>query len=123
MSLLGGPLAMRTAALILAAALLPATAAPAATLSYAAALSGAAEAPPNGSLGTGASILYVDKAAHTLRVTFGFQNLEAGSTAIHIHAPTAAAGTGTAGVATAVPTFPGAPTGVASGDYDQLFDL
>ena len=41
----------------------------------------------------------------------------------HIHCCTAAAGSGTAGVATPVPSFPGFPSGVSAGSYDQTFDL
>src|SRR5262249_27497644 len=44
------------------------------------------------------------------------------TTASHIHAPTAVAGTGTAGVATQTPYFTGFPIGVTSGTYDHTFD-
>ncbi|EDY83066.1 hypothetical protein VDG1235_2690 [Verrucomicrobiia bacterium DG1235] len=43
--------------------------------------------------------------------------------AAHIHAATAVAGSGTAGVATQVPNLPAFPLGVPSGSYDQTFDL
>jgi len=52
-----------------------------------------------------------------------FSGLLTGTTASHIHAPTAVAGTGTAGVATTVPTFTDFPLGVTSGTYDHLFDM
>ena len=42
---------------------------------------------------------------------------------VQIHAPTAVAGTGTAGVATTLPTFPGFPAGVTLGAYDQTFNM
>ena len=43
-------------------------------------------------------------------------------TAAHIHGPTTFAEAGTAGVMTATPTFPGTPTGVNTGSFDQTFD-
>jgi hypothetical protein len=52
-----------------------------------------------------------------------FSGLSSGTTASHIHAATAMPGTGTAGVATQVPTFTGFPLGVTSGSYDHTFDL
>jgi hypothetical protein len=58
-----------------------------------------------------------------MRVQATFSGLLAGVTASHIHSATAVAGTGTAGVATAVPTFPGFPSGVTSGTYDQTFNM
>jgi hypothetical protein len=47
----------------------------------------------------------------------------AGVTASHIHAATAVAGSGTAGVATTTPTFPGFPSGITAGTYDQTFNM
>ena len=90
---------------------------------YTASLSGANELPPNGSPGTGHSVVTVDAAAMTMRVNVTFSGLLAPTTASHIHAPTAVAGIGTAGVATAVPTFTGFPLGVTSGTYDHTFDM
>ena len=58
-----------------------------------------------------------------MRVQTNFSGLLAGVTAAHIHAPTAVPGTGTAGVATSVPTFPGFPSGVTAGTYDRTFDM
>lgn len=97
----------------------PAQAAP---IEYAAALSGAAESPPVASAGTGNARVELDTAAHTLRVRVTFSGLTGNSTNAHIHAPTAVAGTGTAGVATQTPTFLGFPSGVTSGTYDATFD-
>ena len=85
-------------------------------------LSGPNEAPPNASPGSGFATITIDAAAHTLRVQVSFQDLTAGNTAAHIHATTAAPFTGTAGVATSVPTFTGFPTGATSGTYDFTFD-
>ena len=86
-------------------------------------LTGAAEAPPNNSPGTGRALITIDAVANTMRLQTNFSGLLAGVTASHIHAPTAVAGTGTAGVATTVPTFPGFPSGVTSGTYDQTFNM
>lgn len=104
-------------------ALLGASTSSASIVTYNAALGGAIEAPPNASPGTGfASVIY-DSTTHSMRVIVNFSNLTAGVTAAHIHCCTATANGGTAGVATAVPTFPGFPGGVTSGSYDQTFDM
>lgn len=95
----------------------------AATVSYSAILGGTAEAPPNASTGHGIATLTVDTVAHTMRVEASFTDLSGNVTAAHIHCCTLIAGAGTAGVATAVPTFPGFPFGVTSGSYDHLLDL
>jgi hypothetical protein len=58
-----------------------------------------------------------------MRVQVTFSGLLGTTTASHIHCCTALLGTGTAGVATTVPTFPGFPLGVTSGTYDQTFDV
>ncbi|MSQ10627.1 MAG: CHRD domain-containing protein [Dehalococcoidia bacterium] len=97
----------------------PAQAAP---IEYAAALSGAAESPPVASTGTGNALVELDTAAHTLRVRVTFSGLVGTTTNAHIHAPTAVADTGIAGVATQTPTFLGFPSGVTSGTYDAMFD-
>lgn len=95
-----------------------------ATIEYEAFLSGANEPPSgNSSPGTGFADVLFNDGLQTLEVKVTFSNLEAGTTASHIHAPTSAPFTGTAGVATTVPTFPGFPLGVTSGTYDQTFDL
>ena len=86
-------------------------------------LSGPAEVPPNNSPGTGTGLITINAVANTMRVQTTFSGLLAGVTASHIHAATAVAGTGTAGVATSVPTFPGFPSGVTAGTYDQTFNM
>ena len=86
-------------------------------------LSGPAEAPPNNSPGTGKALVTIDPVANTMRVQTTFSGLVAGVTAAHIHAPTAVAGTGTAGVATTLPTFLGFPSGVTAGTYDQTLNM
>jgi hypothetical protein len=94
-----------------------------AVFEFDATLSGANEASPNLSPGTGTAEVFYDSLTHLLQVKVDFAGLVAGVTASHIHAATALAGTGTAGVATTVPTFTGFPTGVTSGSYDHTFDL
>ena len=90
---------------------------------YTATLSGPAEAPPNASPGTGNALVAYDPVAQTLFVDVDFADLTAPTTNAHIHCCTAVAGAGTAGVATAMPTFPGFPAGVTAGAYSQTFDL
>jgi hypothetical protein len=95
----------------------------AAPVEYVATLSGAAEVIPNLSPGTGSAMVDFDTTAHTMRVQVSFADLLGTTTASHIHAPTAVPLTGSAGVATGVPTFFGFPLGVHSGTYDHTFDL
>jgi hypothetical protein len=94
-----------------------------ASVFYIANLDGPSEAPPNASPGTGSATLTYDAVAHTMDLAFTFSGLVGTTTASHIHAATATPGTGTAGVATTTPFFPGFPTGVTSGSYSSLFDL
>lgn len=90
---------------------------------FTAQLTGAAESPPNASPGTGSALITFDTVANTLRVQVIFSGLLGTTTAAHIHAATATAGVGTAGVATQVPTFTNFPLGVTSGSMDQTLDL
>jgi len=107
--------------------LLPALAlaptAQAAPITYVTTLSGAAEAPPNNSLGTGFSTVVYDSATHTLSVDVTFSGLGANTTMSHIHCCTTTPFTSTAGVATETPTFGGFPLGVTSGTYFNIYDL
>jgi hypothetical protein len=100
-----------------------ASSAHAAVVSYWTMLSGAAESPPNASLGLGSAQVDIDPVAHTMRVRASFLDLTGNTTAAHIHAATAVAGTGTAGVATTTPTFTGFPLGVTAGTYDFTYDM
>ena len=109
--------------LIAAAAFLWAGSVQAIPILYSASLSGAAESPPNMSPGTGAALVTYDPDTHSLSVHVDFSGLLAPTTAAHIHCCTTDPETGTAGVATPTPTFPGFPAGVVSGTYDALFDL
>jgi hypothetical protein len=101
------------------------TSAKATIFQYTVSLDGPTEG--NASLGTGSGAVNYDDALHTLQVSVTFSGLTvAGSTGVsasHIHAATANPFTGTAGVATPTPTFPGFPSGVYSGSYSNLFDL
>ncbi len=111
-------------ALTVAAAVMSLTgAASAHELVFTTQMSGPAESPPNASAGTGTSTVTFDLDLSTMRVQAVFSGLTGNVSAAHIHAPTAAAGLGTAGVATPTPTFPSFPLGNTFGTYDQTFDL
>ncbi len=84
-------------------------------------LSGLSEVPPNNSAGTGKALITIN--GNLMRVQANFSGLTGNTTASHIHAATAVAGVGTAGVATTTPTFTGFPTGVNAGTYDHTFDM
>ncbi|MCX6231288.1 MAG: IPTL-CTERM sorting domain-containing protein [Bacteroidetes bacterium] len=90
---------------------------------YTATLSGLNELPPNPSAGTGTAIITINQSAATMRVQCSFSGLTGQVTASHIHAATPAPYSGNAGVATTTPSFPGFPTGVTSGSYDNTFDM
>jgi hypothetical protein len=104
------------------ALLLGAMAAQAIPLVYTATLSGLSEEPPNASAGTGTATVTIDDLLNTLRVEVVFADLLGPTTVTHIHCCTPTAGSGIAGVASAVPSFPGFPVGVTAGVYDQIFD-
>jgi|SRR4051812_19350879 hypothetical protein len=99
------------------------------TFDYHAVMDGPTE--PTASLGTGFGTVVYNDVAHTLSVNASFSGLTTetganglfGTTASHIHAPTAVPLTGTAGVATTTPTFAGFPLHVTSGTYSNLLDL
>jgi hypothetical protein len=105
------------------ALLVCATRAGASTITYQAILSGANEAPPNASAGTGFALVTVDDTENLITISTIFSNLTTPDIAAHIHCCTAVPGAGTAGVATAVPAFPGFPLGVTAGTYLQTFSL
>lgn len=102
------------------AACLPASAH---TIVYTASLSGANEDPVQITDGTGSATVTVDTDLVTMRVQVTFADLTGNVTIAHIHCCTATPGAGNVGVATPVPSFPGFPSGVTSGSYDQTFDL
>jgi MYXO-CTERM domain-containing protein len=76
-----------------------------------------------GRTGTGSVFVTIDDVANSMRVQATFSGLSGTTTASHIHAPTASPGSGNAGVATAVPTFPGFPLGVTAGTFDTTYDM
>jgi hypothetical protein len=84
-------------------------------------LSGLTETPPNTSPGRGFALLTL--VGNNLRVQSSWSGLTGTTTVAHVHCCTAVPGTGPAGVATPTPSFPGFPTGVTFGSYDQIFDL
>lgn len=88
-------------------------------LVYTTTLRGTNEVPANASPGTGSGVVTVD--GNMMTVSFNFSGLIGNTTAAHIHCCTPPGAN--AGVATAVPTFPGFPLGVTSGSYTQTFDL
>ncbi|WP_227873340.1 CHRD domain-containing protein [Aphanothece sacrum] len=95
----------------------------AATMVFTANLTGANEDPPNASPGLGTAIVTLDDIANTMRVQATFSGLTGTTTVAHIHSATAVPGVGTVGVATTTPTFPGFPSGVTGGTYDQTFNM
>jgi hypothetical protein len=111
------------ATIALASALFTASLAQGAVLTYVAALTGAAEAPPNLSLGVGTTSVTYDNLAHTLHIVADFSGLTGTTTNAHIHCCTAAPLTGTAGVATTTPSFVGFPLGVTAGLFDNTLNL
>ena len=108
---------------MMGALMLPISASHATIITYGADLSGPAESPPNASPGTGSATVITDDVKNTLFVDVTFTGLTAGTTASHIHSPTAVPGTGTAGVATTTPFFAGFPLGVTFGHYTNTLDL
>lgn len=95
----------------------------AAVQTYKASLTGSAEDPANSSPATGSAVVQIDDVAHTMHLDVVFSGLLGTTSASHIHCCTAAPLTGTAGVATTVPNFPGFPLGVNGGIYNATLDL
>jgi hypothetical protein len=85
-------------------------------------LDGPSESPPNPSLGVGTATVGINAATHQLYIHLSFSGLTGTTTLCHIHAATAVAGVGTAGVATTTPYFAGFPIGVTAGVYDNTLD-
>lgn len=110
--------------LLLIPALLAATSLAHATVfQFTATLDGPSEAPPVDSPGTGTATFSYDSVLKTFSINTTFTGLTGNTTAAHIHAATAVAGTGTAGVAVHAPSLAGFPLGVTSSTYSQTFDL
>lgn len=113
----------RSSLLVVVGAATLATHAGAEIRTYITFMDGATEFPPVVTPGTGTGILTIDTTLNTMRVQATFQDLIGTVTVAHIHGPTTVALTGTAGVMTPTPTFPGFPAGVTSGSYDMTFDM
>jgi len=77
----------------------------------------------NVSPATGSGTADYDTSTHMLTLQATFSGLLGPTTASHIHAATAVAGTGNAGVATTTPSLLGFPLGVTSGSYSGTLDL
>ncbi len=101
---------------------LASTPASAISLVYSATLAGANESPPVSSLGTGTALVTIDTDLSTMRIQSTFSGLTGTTTIAHIHCCVVSPNPN-AGVATTTPSFPGFPTGVTAGSYDQTFDL
>ena len=94
-------------------------------------MTGPNEFPTNTSPGIGKGVITIDGNLMRVQATFSglvpqtAAGLPSGTTASHIHAPTAVplSLTSTAGVATQTPTFAGFPLGVRAGTYDNTFDM
>jgi hypothetical protein len=112
---------MALGAAFIAAIALQSPAAHSALLTFKTTMSGDQENPPNASPGTGSSVVIIDTVAQTMDVSIQFDNLLGVTTVAHIHC--CVDPPGNVGVATAVPTFPGFPAGVQSGNYHEIFDL
>src|SRR5262245_657669 len=114
---------MKTLTSAVAAALSLTAAAQADILTFTATMNGPNESPPNNSPGTGTATIDWDTTLHTMRVRANFTGLQGQTTAAHIHAATTTPLSGTASVATQMPSFNGFPLGVTSGSMDQTFSL
>ena len=73
--------------------------------------------------GTGTATVTINDVTDLMHVTANFSGLLAPTIMAHIHCCTAVPFTGTAGVATQVPTFSAFPLGVTSGMFDQTLDM
>jgi hypothetical protein len=77
-----------------------------------------------GASGSGVASLLIDELTNQMTLKVTFAGLSGNTTMAHIHGPTTAAGTGTAGVIVpSASTLPSFPTGVKAGSYEQVFDL
>lgn len=118
------------AAAAAAATLFTAPATWAHAITYVGTLSNLGEpAPANLSQGTGQVTLILNDDTFSMDLSVSFSNLTGNVSNSHIHCCTPTPGTGGAGVATPLPTFPGFPgtgsgiEGVKAGTYHQLFDM
>lgn len=91
-----------------------------AIVQYSASLNGPSESPPNQSPATGIATFDFDTITHSLSMSISFSNLVGTTTVAHIHADTAVAGTGTAGVASGLTSW---TTGLQSGTYTNTINM
>jgi len=103
-----------------AVVVLAASAAQGEIIQYAATLNGPSESPPNASPATGFATFDFDTITHSLSMSVSFSNLLGTTTVAHIHADTAVAGTGTAGVASGLTSW---TTGLNSGTYTNTINM
>lgn len=103
-----------------AAVTLAASAAQGAIVQYSAYLNGPSESPPNQSPATGSALFEFDTITHSLTMSINFSGLVGTTTVAHVHADTAVAGTGTAGVASGLT---GWTTGLQSGSYNNTINM
>jgi hypothetical protein len=116
------PMFIKHCVVALAIATAPSAVCRAADQVYFGDLSWANEVPPAaGSAGTGRAVVIFSPDTKMLRIQATFSGLTSGTVASHIHCCISA--TPTAPVATTTPYFPGFPTGVTSGTYDNTFDM
>jgi CHRD domain-containing protein len=73
------------------------------------------------SSGTGVATVVIN--GNLMTVSASFSGLISTTTSSHIHCCTSSPATGTAAVATVVPTFPLFPLGVTSGTFTETFDM
>jgi hypothetical protein len=110
--------------LALAIAIAPTAACCAADQLFFGYLNGANESPvPVVSAGTGFALVTYSPNTMMMRVQVSFAGLTSGTTASHIHCCFSPPTTTTAIAATTTPFFPGFPTGVTAGTYDNTFDM
>ena len=112
---------MKLSLLVFGTAFCIGSAAFAAPISYLASLNGPNEGTASPGIGSG--FVTIDTTANTLFVSETFSGLLAPTTASHIHCCTPVALTGTAGVATQLPSFSLFPLGVTAGSFSETFDL
>jgi hypothetical protein len=107
----------------LVAAFFGAPASHASVVTFNATLNGANEVPSTTSKGTGVAAVIFNTVTQMMEVKITFAGLLGGTTVAHIHCCTKLPNSGSAGVATVVPTFTGFPLGVNFGTYDHIFDM
>src|SRR5262245_39899188 len=76
-----------------------------------------------GATGSGTVQIDYDDVSHMFRIQSSFSGLSGVTQIAHMHAPTALPLTGTAGVASTLPTYTLFPVGVTAGNFDQTLDL